>query len=305
MKDVVFSGQIPREMVRRDYECHHFRTPFSPVPLHFHDFYEVFFLLSDAMTYLVDGRTYTLNKGEILLINPHEMHSPQRLEGEPQPYDRIGVYISPELFAAHSHTGLNLRACFDRCAMLPSGNVLRPGAELSREITETLRLLQEQDELEHFGASLLREMLLVQLLIYLNRASLEEENILPGQSPQRLSHAVVDMLIRYIDAHLSEPLSLEKLAEVGHMSKYHLVRLFRQQTGLSPIQYLRYKRLLRARRLLREDRSVTSVCHECGFSDYANFIRAFKKEFGISPGRYARQLDNQSADPFETMLLSS
>lgn len=304
MKDVVFSGQIPREMVRRDYECHHFCTPFSPVPLHFHDFYEAFFLLSDSMTYLVDGYTYTLKRGEILLINPHEMHSPQRLEGEPQPYERIGLYIRPELFAAHRHAGLNLRACFDRCATLPSGNVLRPGAELSREIDETLRMIQEQDDPNRFGASLMRENLLVQLSVYLNRASLEGENHHLVADPHQ-SHAVVDQLTRYIDAHLSDPLSLEKLAEVGHVSKYHLVRLFRQQTGLSPIQYLRYKRLLRARRLLRENRSVTSVCHECVFSDYANFIRAFKKEFGISPGRYARQIDSQSPVPFETMLLSS
>ena len=88
-------------MVRRDYECHHFCTPFIPVPLHFHDFYEIFFLMSSSMTYLVDGCTYTLKKGDILLINPQNAQ-PQQLEGEPQPYDRIGLYIRPELFAAHS-----------------------------------------------------------------------------------------------------------------------------------------------------------------------------------------------------------
>lgn len=304
MKEVVFSGQIPREMVRRDYECHHFCTPFSPVPLHFHDFYEAFFLLSDSMTYLVDGYTYTLKRGEILLINPHEMHSPQRLEGEPQPYERIGLYIRPELFAAHRHAGLNLRACFDRCATLPSGNVLRPGAELSREIDETLRMIQEQDDPNRFGASLMRENLLVQLLVYLNRASLEGENHHPVADSHQ-SHAVVDQLIRYMEAHLTEPMSLDYLAEIAHVSKYHLVRLFHQQTGLSPIKYLRYKRLLRARALLREGLSVTAVCHECGFSDYSNFIRAFKSEFKLSPGRYARQDGAKFSETFETLLIST
>ena len=304
MKEVVFNGQIPRDMVNADYEFHHYCTDFRSVPLHYHDFYEIYILLSDSVTYLVDGRYYNLQRGDILLLGPHEMHSPLRVKHENQAYERIDIYIRPEFFTSHNPDGIDLRSCFERCQSSSSGNLLRPQPRLAKDIDNVLQQIQDQSNFLCFGSSILHEVLPLQLLVYLNRASIENHNrnaVFDVES----HNSVIDPLIYHINCHLSDSLSLDELAEVAHVSKCHLVRLFKQQTKLTPIQYVRYKRLLKARTLLSENSCVTSACHECGFSDYANFIRAFKKEFGISPGRYAKVDSQKQLEPFETLLLDN
>lgn len=304
MKAIISSGQIPRNMVNADYEFHHYRTSFQTVPLHFHDFYEIYFLLSDSATYLVNGRYYQLTKGDILLISPQEMHSVVRAGSTNGLYERVDLYIRPAFFAQHSREDANLQLCFERCNTLPTGNLLRPKPALAEAITSLFADMHHQADSQDFGASLLHEILPLRLLVYLNQASLDCRTDLQTACLRRCN-SPVDALIAHIESHLGEPLSLESLAERAHISKYHLVRLFREQTGLTPIQYVRYRRLLRARSLLQENKSVTAVCQECGFSDYSNFIRAFKAQFGLSPGRYAREEREKRPPRFETLLLAN
>lgn len=95
----------------------------------------------------------------------------------------------------------------------------------------------------------------------------------------------VNRTMDYIEAHLSEPLPLERLADVACFSRYHFHRVFYAQVGETPGQFIQRLRLEKAARLLMTHRTqpVTDIAFECGFSDTAAFSRAFRLVWGSSP----------------------
>lgn len=99
----------------------------------------------------------------------------------------------------------------------------------------------------------------------------------------------INQLIAFINDNLTEDLSLDFLANEFYISKYYLSRKFKEFTGLSLYQYIMKKRLLLARDMLRNGASVMNACFLCGFNDYSNFFRAFKREFGYPPSSYSKE----------------
>jgi len=102
---------------------------------------------------------------------------------------------------------------------------------------------------------------------------------------------IVKQVISYMHDHLDQPLSLKELAAVVAVSPSHLIRLFGQMTGQSPIEFLIDLRLRKAAELLKvPGKRVTDVCNEVGYSSLSHFVRLFKRRFGVTPGRYARSI---------------
>ena len=93
-------------------------------------------------------------------------------------------------------------------------------------------------------------------------------------------------LVEFIDDHLDEELSLERLADEFFVSKYHIAHVFKDNLGLSIHQYITKKRLRLCEEAIRARMNITDVYHTYGFGDYSSFYRAFKKEYGISPKEY-------------------
>ena len=99
---------------------------------------------------------------------------------------------------------------------------------------------------------------------------------------------IVSEMILYIQANLTEELSLEQLSKVFYHNGAYLSRIFKKHTGLTLREYILDQRVEAAKRILSKGKSVSEVCYASGFSDYANFIRSFKKVTGISPGHWGK-----------------
>ncbi len=101
----------------------------------------------------------------------------------------------------------------------------------------------------------------------------------------------INKVLNYIDQHLDAPLTNEELAGSIHMVPNSFARLFKQQTGRSPQDFVRKKRVENASRLLyHSDQSIKQISDECGFNDRYYFTRVFSREMGISPARYRKNL---------------
>lgn len=95
----------------------------------------------------------------------------------------------------------------------------------------------------------------------------------------------------YIAEHLSEDLSLDELAQVVDMSPNYLIALFRESLGMTPHKYVVQQRIERARRLLaRPALSLLEIAHRCGFQDQSQFTTIFRRNLGVTPGQYRRQM---------------
>jgi YesN/AraC family two-component response regulator len=99
----------------------------------------------------------------------------------------------------------------------------------------------------------------------------------------------VQLILEYINQHLNECLSLDKLSGVFYLNKYYLSHIFKNSTGFSVNEYIINRRILKSRELLKQNNSVSKVSEMVGFNNYCHFIRTFKKLVGMSPKQYAKK----------------
>lgn len=94
----------------------------------------------------------------------------------------------------------------------------------------------------------------------------------------------------YLESHVTATVALDALAAVAGLSRFHLLRLFRAATGLSPHAYQVQLRLARARRLLEQGVPPSHVAYEAGFADQSHLTRRFRAALGVTPAEYARSI---------------
>jgi len=116
----------------------------------------------------------------------------------------------------------------------------------------------------------------------LERASISLPSICGALDPRRLRR-----IADFIDAHLSEDLSVETLANEACLSPFHFARAFKAATGTAPHRYLTDRRIEHAKALIAEGRlPLVEIADVCGFSSQAHLTRWFKRIVGTTPGAY-------------------
>lgn len=269
----------PRQTMRRqDFEVFHYKnTRQGNVAVHHHDFYEVYFFLGGRVEYRVEGQIFRLQPGDLLLINPEELHQ-ANVESGDAPYERIVLWVDKAFLEGFQRGGDSLSRCFDRS--LPThSNLLRPTPAQRTELTMLLGELVRERYSRDYASELYAMGVFVQFMAELNRIALQVQ---PQQRGEE-APALIPQVLQHIAQHYDEELSLEALAQRFYVSKYHLAHEFSRLVGTSLYRYVMLKRLLMARQMLADGEAPGAVCAKCGFGDYANFYRAFKAQYGISP----------------------
>ena len=104
----------------------------------------------------------------------------------------------------------------------------------------------------------------------------------------------IEKACAYIQAHLHEPLTLAQVSAQVFLSRNHLCYLFKSLMGCTFCEYVTQQRLLHARMLLTTSKlSMDSIAEQCGFQDSAYFSTVFKREIGMPPTAFRKQLTNQ------------
>ena len=132
---------------------------------------------------------------------------------------------------------------------------------------------------------------LLQLLAGLNRFALAAP---ARHEVEDKAGPVVAEVLHYINEHYPDELSLDLLSAKFFISKYHLSHEFHRLVGTSVYRYIIQKRLVIAKQMLANGVAPTDVYGHCGFGDYANFYRAFKAEYHISPKQFLGRAGNEN-----------
>lgn len=258
----------------------------TQVDSHYHEFCKVLLLIQGSGGYFIDGQRYLLQAGDIVLISHRSIHRPELDPGAP--YERIILYISPEYLQRESTAGCDLLSIFSG----EKGHVLRLKDSQQKKIFRLAAALERDLETEAFGREILSNTGMLRLLVEIGRAESQPDSF--GASPIAPGNERIQEILHYIDAHLAEDMDAESLAQTFFISKYHMMRLFRRETGTTVHLYVTQKRLLRARELMEGGMRSTEACYRCGFRSYSSFTRAYGKHFGTTPtgrtgGQYARE----------------
>ena len=257
-----------------DYRLFHLRSDGGLQPeFHYHEFCKMLLLVSGSGAYTVDGQRYALQSGDIVLVDSHTVHRPEFEPGAV--YERIILYISPEFLRRNSTADCDLTACFT------SGHVLRLEEPERKKLFSLASALERELAGEGYGRVLLCHSALLRLLVHVGRNLCRSDTPQPG--PVTAANERVMSIVRYLDRHLTEDISVDDLAERFYLSKYHMMRLFRRETGTTVHGYLTERRLALARELMADGLSATDACFRSGFRSYCSFTRAYGKRFGSTP----------------------
>ncbi len=280
-----FSYPTLSSSLSKGFDIFHLRsTTVSRILSHSHEFYELYYFIHGNVSYKIDGRTYTLKSGDILLIPPGTYHEPI-FSSSTQTYERIILWFSTELIDELSTSSTMLNNCFRESTVfsLESNPFFR---DRFKNLLEELLYegpINLGSTRHLFGESDYYKILLSHLLIIVNRTFDSNASNNDGAKLNLISE-----IISYINLHLGEDLSLDTLADKFYISKYYLSRKFKENSSISIHQYIQKQRLLKAERLIYNGTPPTNACEICGFKDYSSFFRAFKKEFNISPKELKR-----------------
>lgn len=277
------------KMVNQKLETYRYYDHNQDITLHHHDFFEVFIFLSGNVSFFIEGQTFSLIPGDILIISPTELHRPINHSSK-EAYERIILWLDEDIIKSFATQKTNLFHCFDMNSSNYK-NLLRIEKPDQMYLISLLQRIISENTNENFGSEELIKAYTIELLVKLNRIlSLAP---LTTKANSRITNIIAD-IIEYINTNYGENLSLEFLSERFYINKYYLCHQFNTAIGISIYRYIMQKRLANAKQFMREGLSPSQAYQKCGFNDYSNFYRAFKQEYKISPKDFISDLNFRS-----------
>ena len=247
---------------------------------HFHDGFEVFYMLSGERYYFLKERTFYIQKGDLILTSPYDLHKTTDT-GVPN-YERILFKFNREFITT---TDLS----YDEELLNPLFEVpvVRFSAPAQTYAEEMLQKMYQEAKLKKTGFEPLVKGYLLEFLVF-SRRYIETHPIehLDHPSP---NHQKVSEIVQYINQHYHEEITLSSISKQFYLSTYYFSRIFKSITGFTFIEYLNSVRIKEAQRLLRESRlNVSGIAEKVGFGSIAHFGRVFKTVTGQSPLHYKK-----------------
>lgn len=242
----------------------------------FHDYYELYFLLSGEREFFIESKLFLLQSGSFCIVPPFSMH---KTEGEA--YERINIYVSKNLLTDSENAFL--QNISEQCAFVFN----------RKQLQFIIPLLKEASEVETADASKKRNFILSfikTVIAYMQTQMLTPLTPTGTLNSPKHSDTLILQIVAYINKEYQQKLTLDMLAKKFYLSKNTLCKRFRDQMNCSPIQYAVYTRLNKAKMYLSStDKNVSEIAELCGFpsANYMGII--FKKQIGISPLNYRKK----------------
>lgn len=262
---------FPIRMASKSSSVFAYRTPM------FHEELEIKLFYEGNATLMIDSDLISVQAGDIILVNPYELHNTVQMGAENGKYHLINMSL--DFFVKQNPKGLDLRyllltkgICFQ--------NLIRGDGELQEIL---FRAVKEMDDKPDSYRMMIHSLMTEFFLILLRRGTNAEKS---GRLPPRdlRYYWQIEPALHMIRQNYDQRITLEELAEVCGMSKYHFCRIFFQCTNLTAMQCLMEYRLKVANHLLlHTNKNLTEIAQDCGFPDQGYFSRCYKKFYQISP----------------------
>ncbi|RAK12444.1 AraC-like DNA-binding protein [Halanaerobium saccharolyticum] len=248
--------------------------------MHLHDFYEIYYFLEGDVTYYIEGHGYQMEANSLLIINNKELHKP--IFNKELPYERIVIHFFPWVLSKYDSYDFNLLECFENRKEAHHNKII----DKNKEIFNYFKKITQYVQNKSLESELMVETLFIQMLVLINKKfnkkTVENNNFI------KYNRRILE-IITYINSNIEKSLSLNLLAEEFYLNKSYLSHIFKKNTGFSVLQYIHYKKIMTAKRLLLDNNSCSEVSSKLNFGDYSTFYRSFKREVGISPQEYQKQ----------------
>lgn len=243
-----------------------------------HDYAELAFVLSGQCRYRIDNRQYHIAEGDLVIINPSVKH--QLLVKNPE---------NPVTLAIVGFTDVKFVNYAPNEVPLPDGcPVVHAEGEFRQKLFKLYTSMDAENAVYRSGRYYMLKTYLMQILLYWVREQTEPVEIKTGFSLKSINKKyVVEQIIEYFEDHYAEKISLDQIADNMYLSTAYVSKIFKSETGNTPIRHLIDIRLERAKELLEKgwEGSIQEIAMEVGYDDAYHFSKLFKKRYGVSPSK--------------------
>ncbi len=245
---------------------------------HHHDFFEISIILEGEASYFFNQQWQTVRGGDILLFNPGVEHAERQL---------------PKTYSHQLHIGIGsfkLEGFSENT--FPNQEIILTSQEDQIKVFD--KAWQLINEFGHHNINLICKGLIYEMMGLILRCLEQNEQTEPAilSKNERLKQAV-QLIITYIENNYAQEITIEQLATTHYVSPTYLSKIFKEVTGVSPINYLILIRLQQARQLLMtKEYPIKEIARAVGYEDAYHFSKSFKKQYGVSPSAL-RQKNSQ------------
>jgi AraC-like DNA-binding protein len=257
---------------------------------HDHDFTELTYILSGKGKYFVEGIVYEVEAGDVIICNPGIKHQ--------------NILVNPkeptvEFFAGF--TDFHFKNMPPNSIVLKDGSyILHTNTETKQEISRHCYEMIAENEASQVGKYFMLKAHLIQILLLMIRDITEvEDNSQKGCNFESYNKSyAVKKIINYLNENYENKISLDQIAHNMYLSPVYISKIFKEETGESPINYLIKIRLEKAKDILltSEGGSIKSIANRVGYDDVYHFSKLFKKYYGISPLYYKKTALEKNTD---------
>ena len=255
--------------------------------------YNLFYFISGTKKFHIDHYIYDIEPGDLFFVNQREWHYFSQISEEDS-HERIVVFIYPEFLKAHCTEQTDLCTCF-----VHKSDALEHRLRLQPKDRDKLTyLIHKFASANGYGEDIFTMSIFLEMMVFLNRAYRKYQPTQIEPSKDCHSHMPIaaslnqskqiSPILSYIDSHITEDLSLERISGQFYVTPSYLCRIFKNATGTTIHKYITAKRITLAKDLLTQGYSVTDACNRSGFKDYNGFLKSFVSAVGISPKKYAQ-----------------
>ena len=259
----------------------------TPPHLHYDTSLVLTYFIKGTGNIRVEGQLYQIEEGDLILLNPSEIHL-CTIDSDIL-HERISLYMYDSIldsFQCGEHTFFN--AFYNRAS--GTHNVIPANVVHALGIDEQLKKILRLKEKNTVENTVLATCAIIELLAKLNettQTNLENDLVLPVSNKQ------INEIIKYLAENYNQKISIDALAKEFHFSKHYLCRMFKEYTGTTIGEYCTFKKLLAFNQLVCQNHSLEDACYQVGFQNYSNFFRLYKKYMGITPSEYKKSMSQK------------
>lgn len=238
---------------------------------HTHPFCEILFVFAGTGETIIDGVSYTIKKGDLIVYNPQAVHSESTRNDAGLEMGYFGI------------TNFQISDFpFDHLISKDASPILHTGANEEDFQFYFRSLVKEMCEDEQYNELMAKYWARLILIRILRLANISEAKF--------VANAIFTRIHQYLSVRFAEIESMDQICEELGVNKYYLSHVFKKYMGIPPMQYVTTKRIAHAKKLLTEsDLTATAIGEACGYKDHVLFFKTFKKLEGITPLAYRKQ----------------
>ena len=256
--------------------------------IHDHDYVEIAYILSGKGKYHVDGKEYDVTAGDLVICNPGVKHT--HIVSNPK---------EPTIEFISGFFDFHFVNMAPNSIELPgNSHILHTTGELKQEIMKHCYAMIAEKESKQIGRYFMLKAHLMQIILMVIREISEvDKTDQKGCNFETYNkNYVVNRIINYLSENYEHKISLEQIAHNMYLSPVYISKIFKEETGESPINYLIKIRLEKAKEILltSDNGSIKNIANQVGYDDVYHFSKLFKKYYGISPLYYRKQTKDVS-----------